>query len=135
MRFAFDIASKPNLRARFRHLGAAGVDEVLAQAALEVERRAKLKAPVDHGRLRASISAFKTAPLEHGVKVGVEYGAFVEFGTGQRGAASAQPGGIADDYAHGPSKGMRAQPYLRPALLEVRRELQSPKYWRGARRG
>lgn len=69
-----------------------------AKAAHDIEAGAKSRAPVDTGTLRNSIQATKTGPLAWRVTVGVEYGLFVEWGT-----------------AH-----MAAQPYLGPAVQEVR---------------
>ena len=58
---------------------------------------------------------------------GVEHWIFVEYGTGQRGARSPQPqgpsgyhsGSAPRGYSWGPSAGMAAQPYMRPAMLQV----------------
>ncbi len=85
-----------------------------------IEEAAKAKAPVDTGALQASI----TSSVDDSGKtvigtVGphVPYAAYVEFGTGIRGAAS--PGAGAGPYS--PSwPGMPAQPYLRPAIDENR---------------
>lgn len=70
-----------------------------------------------HGReqLRVELSAGgATAP----------YWAFVEYGTGRRGAKSRQPDpGVAASYRHGGIQGQRAQPYLRPAILAVKRKV------------
>ena len=49
--------------------------------------------------------------------VGVLYAQFQEFGTGRRGASS-DPGPTPDEYLHGASKGIEAQPFLRPAIDE-----------------
>jgi len=110
-----------NLPRRFRAAG----QRLVRRTALDVERRAKVHAPVDTGFLRNSIYtvtaessgyaeawriAKEIAPrvfLEEMVRpselsalvmVGAEYGAFVEFGTAR----------------------MAAQPYLRPAVEEAR---------------
>lgn len=111
------VAKRPD----FAKLGLStqGVDDLLAEIALEVEREAKRRAPVDTGRLRSSISTFKDGPLQHGVVANVEYGAFLEFGTGRLGAGT-DPGPTPPDYVHGPRIGMVAQPFLRPALEVVR---------------
>lgn len=79
--------------------GAVGKD--LLRRALRVERRAKLLAPVDTGRLRSSIThelAVDTQGLFALVGSSVEYAAFVELGTRYN----------------------RGQPYLRPALAAAR---------------
>lgn len=92
--------------------------DITHEVALEVERRAKLLAPVDTGRLRASIEA---GADDEGafVKAGTEYAAYMEFGTGQAGS-STDPGPTPDWYQHGPSPGVPAQPFLRPAVESMR---------------
>ena len=91
-------------------------DRVVRRIAFEVEARAKQKAPVDTGALRASIYTRTSneqapgphpipAPTEPGVAhVGpsVEYGVYQELGTSR----------------------MAAQPYLGPAVAEVRANLE-----------
>ena len=69
------------------------IADFLKKSALYVEGSAKEKAPVDTGRLRASISS-KVKATEAEIGTPVFYAPFVEFGT----------------------KRMRAQPYLIPAL-------------------
>lgn len=102
---------------------------VLAPAAerameLRVEADAKRRCPVGEypdgsntgGNLRGSIHT-ATQDTGDGVQVTtgtpVEYAAFVEYGTGERGAAS----GVTPEegYEYGSCPGMTAQPYLRPA--------------------
>lgn len=78
----------------------------LANVAMEkivrdIEGRAKLKAPIDTGYLKNSITSSRTGPSSWRVEAGAEYAAHVEYGT---------------RYAH-------AQPYLRPALDEIRAQL------------
>lgn len=72
--------------------------------------------PVDTGRLVSSATTYVewTGHMVTGyVQYGAYYAAYVEFGTGLRGAAS--PGAGPYEYAdYWP--GMRAQPYMRPAL-------------------
>lgn len=76
-----------------------GTRLTVAQTALLIETDAKLFAPVDTGRLRASIHA-EIAPdgLSATVSDGVDYGVFVEFGT----------------------RFQRAQPFLHPAYEKNR---------------
>lgn len=71
------------------------------------EGYAKTNCPVDTGALRNSISHNVTG---HDCYIGtnMEYAAYVEFGTG-----SYYPGGS-------PIRGMRAQPYLKPAIDDHR---------------
>jgi HK97 gp10 family phage protein len=70
---------------------------LVAKAAHDIERGAKLRAPVDTGFLRNSIQAIQIAPLTWHVVVGAEYGLYVEWGTARRAAT----------------------PYIRPAVTQV----------------
>ena len=76
--------------------------EIIFEAALKMTELATLKAPVDTGALKASIKLTPMTPsASHWVvSAGVNYAAFVEYGT----------------------KKQRAQPYFRPALHEVKHE-------------
>lgn len=52
------------------------------------------------------------------------YWAFVEYGTGRRGAGSRQPEpGLPPGYRHSGVGGQKAQPYLRPSILAVKRKV------------
>ncbi len=76
------------------------VEQALLNSALMVERDAKIKVPVDTGRLRNSLTHATEGfgSQEPAVRVGtnVHYAKFVEFGTSKQ----------------------SAQPYLYPALIE-----------------
>lgn len=79
-------------------------EKALYKEALEVQRSAKKKAPVDSGKLRASIAIRREGQLNTPVfYVGtlVPYAIFVEYGTRKQ----------------------AAQPYLRPALNERRQQI------------
>jgi HK97 gp10 family phage protein len=76
----------------------AAVGDAVREAAMLVEREAKINVPVDTGRLRSSIASEEKKPLLFEVGTNVEYAAFVEFGTSK----------------------MAAQPYLQPAVETVR---------------
>lgn len=105
------------LDAIIKNLGG-NVADAVAKAALSIEGRAKVKAPVDTGALRASIytstqngdtSSAGTNPLpvptdDHTAYVGpsVEYGLFVEIGTVRRAGT----------------------PYLQPAVRETEDEFR-----------
>jgi HK97 gp10 family phage protein len=91
------------------------------EACEEVQVEAQNIVPVDTGDLRNSITV-QTVSLEGSTVKGTvaanqPYAAYVEFGTGARGAASAGAG-------QGPYTeswpGMPAQPYMRPALDTAR---------------
>jgi HK97 gp10 family phage protein len=81
------------------------VEQALINSALMVERSAKIKAPVDTGRLRQSITHndYDFGSENPHVKVGtnVEYAPSVEFGTSK----------------------MAAQPFLRPAYEENKQKI------------
>lgn len=94
-------------------------DAILEEVALEAERRAKLLAPVDHGRLRSSIEGGLDSEGAF-LKAQTDYAAFQEFGTMQRGAAT-DPGPTPPWYQHGSrAGGVPAKPFLRPAVESVR---------------
>lgn len=73
------------------------MDNVVRQAALEVEREAKIfQTPhVDSGRLRESIGTQKKGSMQFDVGTNVEYASYVEFGT-RRSAAYPYLGPAAD---------------------------------------
>lgn len=71
---------------------------VVRKAALDLEGHAKGRAPVDTGFLRSSIQAVQVGPLHWQVRVGADYGVYVEYGT----------------------RYMAAQPYLNPAADLIR---------------
>lgn len=87
-------------------------------------------AAVDTGNMRDSIKEgdISQDPSNPSLVVGTievgdgaPYWVFVEYGTGQLGASSAQPDpGVAEGYNHGPSTGMPAQPFMRPTLWWLR---------------
>lgn len=131
LKVSFEVQGRELLAASLKRLGSTDpIDDVLQEAAFEIEQRAKLRASVDTGRLRASIGTGRTGPMEQTIVVGVHYGPFVEFGTGQAGATGDQPGGVPGEYVHGPSPGRPSAPFLRPALLEVRELLNDPNTWK-----
>lgn len=81
-----------------------------------IEDEAKLLCPVDTGALQASITTEvtegdRTVTASVGPR-GIGYAAFVEYGTGERGAASEGAG--AGPY--GNTAGQAAQPFMRPAI-------------------
>ena len=76
-------------------------EKELQLTALEIERDAKLNAPVDTGMLRASITS-TGGGSEYEIGTNIEYAPFVEFGT----------------------RYMAAQPFLFPAFAKGVRDLQ-----------
>lgn len=97
-----------------------GVTASVTAATQQMQQLAQGYAPVRTGALRDSIQSKvnQTGKTVVGVvTTGVEYAAYVEFGTGRRGAESPERGA-------GPYKmswpGMTPRPYLRPAQDEMR---------------
>lgn len=95
---------------------------------------AKRKVRVRTGALRDSIrgelSTGTAGMISGSVSAGgpeAFYWAFIEYGTGARGAGSDQPDpGRPVGYGYNRSwKGNRAYPFLRPALIELRARIQS----------
>lgn len=101
----------------------ADVRKSIGRGVLKIESAAKKKTPVDTGRLRSSITGSVDADGLGGevATTNVKYAAFVEYGTGRRGATASAFIDEEDEpvtWEYGPSAGMPAQPYLRPALRE-----------------
>jgi HK97 gp10 family phage protein len=112
-------------KASFSGLNASVAQAILAQATrLSVEQGAAIVleeaeaiVPVDTGELRESGHVEIVSPTSAAVVFDSEHAAYVEYGTGRRGAAS--PGAGAGPYD--PNwPGMVAQPFLRPALDTAR---------------
>lgn len=100
------------------------IEQALLESALMVERDAKIKCPVDLGRLRQSISSRlveESGKPYAEVGTNVKYGKFQEYGTGKAGASSnvSTPA----DYEYGNSKGIPAQPFLYPAYVENKQKI------------
>jgi len=95
------------------------IDGAVQKTALQVERSAKQRAPVDTGNLRASIQTVPDGLAQRLVGTNVEYAPHVEFGT--------QPHAITPTDAEGSDgvdhPGTPAQPFLRPAIREHESDL------------
>lgn len=110
---------------RIKNINPALIQAVNKSTAL-VSGRAKYRCPVDTGALRNSIHA-RPADAKGDTVVGVvytakEYAPYVEFGTGKRGG---YPYETKVDLAYSPDwPGMVAQPFLMPALLESKTNIQ-----------
>ena len=113
------------------------VKDFLHKSALTVERRAKEKAPVDTGRLRASITS-EYQRLSTTIGPSVTYGAFVEYGTRPHWPplAALQPWARRHGFPSGARgaflvalaisrRGTRAQPYMGPALEESKGDIDA----------
>lgn len=86
-----------------------------------IEGDAKDLCPVDKGELRNSIhsgTVIKGDSIEGTVGTNKEYAAYVEMGTGQRGAESSSPPKAPVDGYREDWTGMEAQPYLYPSLMQ-----------------
>jgi HK97 gp10 family phage protein len=100
---------------------------ILLDSAMNIQRMTKERCPVRKdpkakvgGRLRASYQIqFLNNGFTSEVGTNVEYAAFVEFGTGQRGAASGLTY-LPAEYRHGTIPGQTAQPHLYPSFEEER---------------
>ena len=102
---SFQVIGAQRMAAKFA--AAAGavqavVPSALDKAALLVLRRAKQKAPVDTGALRANIFSDHPSPDEADVVSPMEYSIYQEMGTYK----------------------MAAQPYMRPALDESQDQIE-----------
>lgn len=96
------------------------IQEAVLQGAASVLEISKQYCPVDTGRLVSSGGAvveWAGQKVVGTVEYSAPYAAYVEFGTGARGAASSGAGPY--DYRMD-WPGMVAQPYLRPALDQGR---------------
>ena len=105
------------------------VEMVVREAAERARERASAAAPVgdgsDGGHLRDCIRAeFTRSDTGALGRVIAEnpHAAYVEFGTGRRGAGSPAPPKWAEASGYGEIPGMPAQPYLTPAAAEGRDE-------------
>lgn len=108
----------------------AAMTPFMRDAANEMLDVAKALVPVDTGDLKASLRSdvavgTKGNPIAT-VTASAAHAGFVEYGTGRRGKATQNVGAVGrlekpPSYVHGPSAGMFAQPYLRPALWHILR--------------
>ncbi len=86
---------------------------------LRVARSAKRRAAVDTGYMRSQIAQTRVATrknLETEVRSRAKYSAFVELGTGRRGAASGVD--APEGWAYGKRPGQAAQPFMIPSTEE-----------------
>lgn len=108
-----------------------GVIAAIEQADQVVLQEALLIVAVDTGELKASGHVLEPKQtgktVTGGVAFDANHAAYVEFGTGIRGAASAgaavETAGFHITYSS-TWPGMRAQPYLRPALDTARQQIR-----------
>jgi HK97 gp10 family phage protein len=96
----------------------------IIRGAKTIQKNAKLLCPVDTGQLRNSIKTrgeIKQDIIKAQVYTNSGHSAYVEFGTGQRGASShiQKPEG-ADIHYNFRWMGQKPQPYLTPAYLHAK---------------
>lgn len=101
------------------------IDKTLNKAAIKVQAQAKENCPADTGKLRGSISVEKI-PNGYAVGTNVEYGVYVEFGTGTLGDPSV-PHTTRKYWRYKDEKGkwhtthgMRPRPFLLPAFNQYK---------------
>ena len=104
------------------------IQEGLEKACLIVEADAKRNAPVDDGQLRQSIT-HKVSEFEGVIGTNVEYAPYVEIGTGiySTEGTGRKTAWIYQDEKTGEmvkTKGMKAQPFLVPALESNRKDIE-----------
>jgi len=97
-----------------------GTKKGISKSTTIIKRDAVRLCPVDTGRLRQSI-AREVTDTDNGivgvVGTNVEYAPYVEYGTGERGAASNPIFGEEEPVSHSAGvRGQVAQPFLRPAF-------------------
>ena len=100
----------------------------MTKATNKCKRLAKENCPADTGILRDSIHSevrSKAEQIEGEVATNVEYAAYVEFGTGQRGMETNTNTEVEVSY-RADWAGQKAQPYMYPAFTQTKEEL--PKF-------
>ena len=101
-------------------------ESMIREATVTIEAQAKLLAPVDMGGLRNSISG-QSSGLIGTVGTNVHYAAHVEYGTRPHAINSAVHIPRVGFRYIGMHPGTRAQPFMRPALDSVVKQLR--KFW------
>jgi len=98
------------------------IDAIAEGISMEIQLDAVQRAPVDLGKLRQSIYQRKIGELKYEVVVGVEYGPYVEFGTGPQVKVPPEFAVMALKFKGNVTlkTGMRPQPYLYPAFVKGR---------------
>lgn len=150
MNLAYDIQGLDEMLARLSpELYSGPLRKFWERCAIAIENRAREKAPVDTGRLRASIGhEIEDADPPTWCKVGsnVEYAPYQEFGTGLitegeggKGGRHWPPAAAMDVWASrhgfasgaaaaaaiGRNGGVQPHPYLRPAFADSQGDIQS----------
>jgi HK97 gp10 family phage protein len=96
------------------------VKRIVAETAEMAASQMKALAPVDEGALKDSISVdYEKGGLRAIIKVGVEYGIYVEYGTGihsSKGTGRKTPWVYYKDGRYYYTRGMNPQPFFHPSL-------------------
>lgn len=96
------------------------IKRIIAETAEMAVSQMKALAPVDDGNLKGSIDVtYMKGGLSAYIRVGAEYGIYVEYGTGvysSTGNGRKTPWVYFKDGRYYYTKGMRAQPYFHPSL-------------------
>lgn len=115
----------PNLEAEIN--GSSEMTDTLQELVTMATEYAMNLAPVRDGIMIGTIAGRVegSGAERHGiVEVGSDHWIFVEYGTGMRGAGSAQPApGLPGGYKHGSVAGQAAQPFMRPTLWWLRNQI------------
>lgn len=113
-----------------KSLGTVKIKENMGKACAILERAAKEKAPKGTGELRRSITSEVNAgssAIEGKVFTPLEYAPYVEYGTGlfaEQGGRKDVPWSYKDDKGQWhTTSGMHPQPYMRPALDQVKGQI------------
>ena len=101
-------------------------ESMIREATVTIEAQAKLLAPVDMGGLRNSISSQSSGTTGE-VSASVHYAPHVEYGTRPHAINSAVHIPRVGFRYIGMHPGTRAQPFMRPALDSVVKQLR--KFW------
>lgn len=120
------IKNVDKLLRKFNNLENIDITPIIGQAAIIVQKKAKALCPKDTGILRGSISV--EVERQNKLFIGrvftvIEYAKYVEFGTGIKGNGSYEyPVNLT---YHDTWKGMKAQPYMYPALIQSKKQVIS----------
>ncbi|MBB6716365.1 HK97-gp10 family putative phage morphogenesis protein [Clostridium gasigenes] len=125
------IVGLDKLMAKLTKLGGnvdLALEKGIKQATKQVQATAKELCPVDTNELRGSIVA-STKKDKSGtigkVSTNCAHAVYMEFGTGQKGEASPSPPKSHKDVSYREDwKGVKAQPYLYPALTSNKDNIQ-----------
>jgi len=77
------------------------IDDTTYANALEITEEAKVKAPKNTGKLAQSIFTNKESDLLYSINVGLDYGAYIEFGTGKNVFVPAELSDVASKFKSG----------------------------------